>query len=166
MTYLDYFLNSNRNIIEHETFELSHPSFSQTRYFTKNDTTGFTATIETGQEVRFDYIPLEVMPDATKADLDLGFEIEFGDVGEILPLELDSIIADNSFTTKPELVYRVFRGDDSQNVLYGPIRLEIETVAFTKDGATIRANVRRFSLTRTGLIYRLTEFPTMRGYLE
>lgn len=166
MTYLDYFLSSNVSVVEHETFELSHPDFSQTFYFTRNDITGLTATLENSQEVRFEYLPLEIRPDTTKADLDNGLTIEFGDLGEILPSQLDLITVANSFFTKPTLVYRIFRGDDLQNVLYGPITLQVETIGFTKDGATIKANVPRLNLTRTGLIYRLTEFVTMRGYLE
>lgn len=90
---IDFFLNSSTSVVQLDTFELSHPSFTKTYRFVRNAIAGVTVTLEDATVKTFDYYPARVVPTGSKNDLDQTLEITFGDLGQILPQELDRIIA-------------------------------------------------------------------------
>lgn len=164
--YSEYFLNSRSSVAQVETLELSHPAFSQTYRIVRNATQGITATLETGGTAVFDYYPVKIVPQSARADLDHGISITFGDLGEILPTEMDNVMKyPGGMDTKPIIKYRVYRSDDYENILYGPLTLEVENFTFDRQGCTFEAKAPSLNLTSTGEIYSLSRFPGLRGFL-
>lgn len=163
--YINFFLNAKAELIQFECFEISHPNFSQVFRFVRNHTSGITATLETAAVVTFNYLPVKISQNEMKDDLDYGLRLEFGDLGEILPTQIDRVAAANGFKTKPKLIYRTYRSDDLENVMFGPIDLEIKEFTFNKSGAVFEAKAPSLNLHRTGEIYTINRFPMLRGFL-
>ncbi len=164
--YIEFFLNSQADIVSLETLEISHPDFSQVYRFVRNNTSGLTAKIETGATVSYQYVPVAIRQGEMIDNLDFSLEVEVGDTGEILPSELDRLETGlNGFTTKPLLVYRTYRSDDLDNVLFGPLKLEIVSLTANKIGCKIEAVAPRLNLNKTGEFYTIGRFPMLRGFL-
>lgn len=166
MRYAGYFLNSRSSVVQLETLEISHPNFSQVYRIVRNATAGLTATIETGGTAFFEYYPVKIVPHYARDDLDHSISITFGDLGEILPKEMDLVMkAPGGLATKPTVKYRVYRSDDLSAPLYGPLRLEVEAFTFDKEGSTFDAKAPSINVTRTGEVYSMSRFPALRGFL-
>ncbi len=108
------------------------------------------------------------------SSLDQQMEITLGDVGTILPTEIEIIAAANGFQTKPTLVYREYRSDefsieDGEPVyfgpMFGPFELEINALAFSKQGTVFTAKPPQFNRTRTGELYDVGRFPMLAGFV-
>lgn len=163
--YVGFFLNAGRSVIEFETLEISHLSFSQTFYLVRNRPGGLEAKLETGEEVEFVYLPLRIRPMAERGTLDFGISVDFGDLGDIIPDEIDRVIADDAMQVRPVLRYRTYRSDDLSGPMYGPIRLEIPSISRKREGATFDAVAPFLNLSKTGEIYSTTRFTPLRGFL-
>lgn len=164
--YVNYFLNSRSSVVQLETVEISHPAFSKTYHIVRNASKGITATLETGNTAVFEYYPLKLVPQHARDDLDHSISITFGDLGEVLPLELDRVMnMAGGLQIKPTVKYRVYRSDDLTAPLYGPLKLEVEAFTFNKEGSTFEAKAPAVNLTRTGEVYSLVRFPALRGFL-
>lgn len=162
----DYFLNSPKTIVLYQTIEISHPNFSKTFRLVRNNSNGITATLETTEVVEFEYLPMKIDKKDTSDDLDYGIDITFGDLGEILPAELDLLLAvPGSFDTKPAVIYRAYRSDDLSEPIEGPVNLQLSQIVFNKEGSILEAIAPRISLHSTGAVYRVIDFPTMRAFL-
>lgn len=163
--YIEFFLNSKRDIVQVETFEISHPSFSDVFYLVRNAIKGFTAQLETSELVTFEYVPMQISASGIKDDMDEKIELTIGDVGEILPQQIDLMSQDDSFDVMPSLVYRVYRSDDITSPMLGPVRLEITEITFKKEGSLIVARAPRFNVNKTGERYTIERFPMLRSCL-
>ncbi len=162
--FVEYFLNSSSKIVQLELIEISHSSFTQTYRKVRNATNGVTVTIDAVSRF-FDYYPMKITPLGNKDDLDQGLKIDLGDLGEILPIELDEVTEQNSFNEKPVVRYWAFRSDDLTTPLFGPWVLEVTSFSFKKEGATFEAKAPSLNLNRTGKLYTITDFPMLRGFL-
>lgn len=161
-----YFLNSKSSVIQLELIELSHPAFSQTFRLARNAVKGVTVTLETGGSAFFEYYPMKIAPKSSRDDLDSGIGITFGDLGEVLPAELDRVMRyPKGLDIKPTVKYRIYRSDDLSAPIYGPLILAVDSLAFDRQGCTFEAKAPSINLTRTGEIYSLTRFPGLRGFL-
>lgn len=163
--YIEFFLNSRVDIVQFECLELVHPDFSQIYRFVRNNTDGLRAKLETDEYGDFAYVPVAIRQGEMIDDLDFSLEVELGDLGEILPLELDNIAANDGFITKPQFIYRSYRSDDLENILFGPLKLEVVTFGFNKTGAKFEAVAPRLNVSRTGEIYTIARFPGLRDFL-
>lgn len=163
--YAAFFLNSSSSIIQLELIEISHPSFSKVYFIVRNAIHGITVTLEDTSSQLFDYYPLSIKPTGSNTDLDQTLEINLGDLGEIVPLQLDLVAADCGFNIKPLLKYRTYRSDDLSAPLFGPQLFEINTISFQKEGNTLSASAKRLNLNQTGELYGMDRFPMMRGFL-
>lgn len=163
--YVSFFLQSKSTVVQFETIEISHPNFTKTHRIVRNKTDGLIATLETAAIVTFDYYPLQFNQGSQSDDLDYSIRITFGDVGDILPAELDAIQAANGFQTKPVLKYRTFRSDDLSQPMLGPIKLEVTEISFDKNGATFEARAAALSASKTGETYTLERFPMLKSTL-
>lgn len=164
-TYAEFFLNSKSNVVQLETLEISHPSFTKTYRVVRNAVAGITAKLENGSTVTFDYYPLKIDTAGTKNDLDQVFNISIGDLGELVPSEIDEVTEASTFNIRPTVIYRVYRSDDLNTVLFGPIILEIASFVFNKEGASFEAKAPSLSVLKTGEVYSLDRFPMLRGFL-
>lgn len=163
---LEYFLAGKRNHVLLELIEISHPAFGQVYRRVRNARDGVTVKLETGAVVFFDWYPMQITALADAADLDTGFRIDFGDLGEVIPKELDNVRAADAMATKPEVTYRAYRSDDLTAPLIGPLRLEATTFSFKREGASFEASAPYVNLNRTGETYNLTRFPMLRGFIK
>lgn len=161
----EFFLNSNSNVVLLELVEFKHPNFSRTHRVVRNKTDGVTVRLEDDTYAIFDYYPLKITPSGSSLDLDFGFKIEFGDLGEALPQELDLVAANNGFSIRPEIIFRTYRSDDLESILQGPLYLECSEFTFTKTGAAFEAKAPSLNVSRTGEIYTFQRFPMLRGFL-
>lgn len=90
--FAQFFLNSNTNVVQLDLVEIFHPSFSKTYRLVRNSVAGITVTLEDASVKTFDYYPLRLVPAGSKTDLDQTLEVTFGDLGQIIPQEIDRII--------------------------------------------------------------------------
>lgn len=164
--YSTYFLNSKSSIVQLELLEVSHPNFTQTYRLVRNAINGVTVTLEDASVRTFNYYPLRIESLGTRDNLDFGIKIDFGDLGEVLPLELDAVAgATNGYQTKPKVRYWTYRSDDLAKPLYGPLVLEVTNFSFNREGASFEAKAPSLNLNRTGEIYKIDRFPMLRGFL-
>lgn len=168
--YAEFFLNTSSSIIQLELLEISHPSFSQTYRLVRNAINGVTVTLEDASSHAFTYYPVKIVPTGNANDLDQTLQVTFGDLGQIVPTEIDRVLLTTSgglptSITKPTLIYRTYRSDVLSAPLAGPYRFQVNNIAFTKEGATLQCTAPRLNLNRTGEIYDMARFPMLRGFL-
>lgn len=164
--YSEYFLNSRSSVVQLELIEISHPGFTQTYRVVRNAVKGVTVTLETGGTAFFEYYPMKIVPQSARSDLDHSISLTFGDLGEVLPKEMDAVMSyPKGLDIKPTVKYRVYRSDDLSSPIYGPLVLEVEAFNFNRQGATFDAKAASINLTSTGEIYSLTRFPALKGFL-
>lgn len=163
--YVGFFLNSRSDVIQFETLQISHQFFTKRYDVVMNATNGLTVTLETAEVVNFEYYPLRISNMGTRENLDFGIKVDFGDLGEIIPEEIDAIHETDGFGFKPLIVYRTYRSDDLTSPLYGPLVLEATSFSFTREGSTFEAKAPSLNINSTGEIYDLERFPMLRGFL-
>lgn len=163
--YVEFFFTSRRNVQEFETVEISHPSFSAVRRVVRNAPNGLAVTLENGEPAYFEYYPLEIRQLAERGDLDYGLGIDVGDLGEMIPDEIDRVIDADALGVSPVVIYRTYRSDDLTAPMFGPVHLEVAEIPRTREGATLEAMAPSLNLAKTGEIYDLDRFPMLRGFL-
>lgn len=165
MSYAEFFLNSKSSVVQLELLEISHPNFTKVYRIVRNAVKGITVKLETGDSASFDYYPMRIENDGMKGDLDQSFTITLGDLGEVLPKELDSVASAQGYNVKPVVTYRTYRSDDLTRPLFGPVLLEVESFAFNREGSTFTAKAPSLNVNKTGELYTLERFPMLRGFL-
>lgn len=165
-SYIDYFLNSRSSVVQLELIEVTHPSFSKAYRIVRNAADGVTVDLSPSElAVSFDYYPAQVSSLGAKGDLDAAIRVELGDLGEVIPEELDLVRADASFRIKPSVRFWAFRSDDLTGPILGPLELEVTEFGFNSDGARFEAKAPSLNTIRTGERYTLDRFPMLRGFL-
>lgn len=162
-----FFLNTTSDIVAVETLEISHPSFSQIYRIVRNVVAGWTAkTEEAGTPTRtFTYYPCEIAYPSSSDDLEFSLKVTFGDLGEIIPFELDRVISDGLITTKPSLKYRVYQSDNTNAPIWFDVNpLEISGMAFNSKGVTFEASPPVTNYTSIGIRYTVDNFPSLGGF--
>lgn len=163
--YSEFFLNSKSSVVQLELLEISHSVFSKTYYIVRNATQGVTVTLEDSSTQFFEYYPLRITPLGSKGDLDQVISIDLGDLGEIVPTELDNVKFSNKFDEKPTVKYRTYRSDDLTAPLLGPFTLEISNFAFNDEGCSFEAKAPSLNINATGEFYKVARFPMLRGFV-
>lgn len=163
--YTEFFLKSSSKIVQLELIEMSHPSWSKIYRVVRNSVSGVTVKLEDGSPAFFEYYPVDIKFDGMRDDLEQTYNITFGDLGEIMPLELDRMLNSDTMHTKPKCIYRVYRSDDLTSPMYSSLNLEIQNFAFNQDGVTFQAIAPQLNVTQTGSEYTTDRFPTLQGYL-
>ncbi|HEX4302827.1 MAG TPA: hypothetical protein VHZ78_08535 [Rhizomicrobium sp.] len=161
--YTELFLNTRSRVKKFECFKISHPNFTKAYYIVRNKPGGLTAVVE-GVPTQFDYYPLQKTEQPTKADLDFAIQIDLGDLGEVVSMELDAVEAADGFMIKPSLTYWMFRSDDLMTPRLGPITLEIPEFPMTREGTSFIAQAPALNASRTGEIYTAARFPMLAGF--
>lgn len=164
-TYTEFFLKSRSSVVQLETLEISHPNFTKIYRIVRNAVEGVTVTLETGRIVLFNYYPLQIENAGIRDDLDQAIKINLGDLGAVLPKELDEVSSRNGFGIKPIVVYRTYRSDDLSRPLFGPVTLEVSSFAFNREGSTFEAKAPSLNINKTGETYKLDRFKMLRGFL-
>ena len=164
-TFSEFFLKSKSSVVQLETLEISHPNFTKVYRIVRNAVEGVTVTLETLQSASFDYYPLQIENAGIRDDLDQAIKINLGDLGEVLPKELDEVSSNSGFGIKPIVIYRTYRSDDLSRPLFGPVTLEVSSFAFNREGSTFEAKAPSLNINKTGEAYKLDRFKMLRGFL-
>lgn len=162
--YTEFFLNAPSSVVQLECLEISHPNFSQTYRIVRNNTKGVTVTHEDASVHDYDYYPLRIRRSASNETLDAGLQVDLGDLGEIIPSEIDRVISADGFATKPTIVYRSYRSDDLTVPLTGPLFLEATPLSINADASSFTAKAPSLNTNRVGEFYKITRFPMLRGF--
>lgn len=164
--YSEYFLNSRSNIVQLELVEVTHPNFTQPYRIVRNHAEGVTVDLSDDElAVEFDYYPARVEQLGARDDLEAAIRIDLGDLGEILPQEIDAVAEAGGFMTKPSVRYWTFRSDQLDAPIYGPLNLEVPALNFTEEGASMEARAPQLNANKTGERLTLDRFPMQRGFL-
>lgn len=163
--YSEFYLRSKSSVVQLECLEISHPDFTQVYRVVRNATKGVTVKYENGISYAHSYYPLSIVSMGNRGDLDQGFRINLGDLGEVLPAELDAVTSADGFGIKPKVEYRSFRSDALDVVLFGPLILEVTTFSFNREGSTFEAKAPLLNINKTGETYKLDRFTGLRSFL-
>jgi hypothetical protein len=106
-------------------------------------------------------MPMKIRRLGSNTDLDQDIEVTLGDLGQVIPSEIQLITDANTFQVKPLLKYRTYRSDDPAAPLFGPVSLRIDAIAMTKEGTTFLAKAASFNVARTGETYHVLRFPML-----
>ena len=181
--YHEYFLGSSPSVAQLELLEISHPRFTQTFRVVRNTEQDELAALDAqGNNKRgvivmhegavgpFEYesMPMAITKIGTGNDVDQILKVDIGDLGSLIPQEIDAVMTANAMLTKPLVKYRVYRSDDTSEVglIFGPTVHEITTLTYSKTGCAFEAVSPRLSITRTGRKYTVKEFPMMRAFFR
>jgi hypothetical protein len=168
--YAEFYLGSRSDIVQLELFEVTHPNFSKKYRIVRNAINGITVTLEptiefpSGEVAFFSYYPARVTSLEHRENLDSGFKIELGDLGEEIPVELDRVEVNDGYLTKPTVVYRTYRSDNLTTPLFGPFRLQLGEFTFNHEGAMFEAKAPSLNIAQTGEAYTTARFPMLRGF--
>lgn len=165
MSLAEYFLSSPRTVVKLDLLEIAHPNFTKTYRIVRNAVGGVTVTLETALVRNFDYYPTRITRGSRTDDLNFSIQVDFGDLGEVMPRELDALRAADGFGTKPTVTYRCYRSDDLSAPLDGPFVLVAEQFALDAQACSFVANAPKLQHLATGEIYALERFPMLRGFL-
>lgn len=163
--YAEFFLGSKASVVQLELLEISHPDFTQVYRIVRNAKAGVTVTLETAAVEFFQWYPLRIATVGSRDDLSQSLKIDLGDLGMVLPQELDSVASADGFQVKPTVLYRTYRSDDLTAPLFGPLKLDVTTFAFKREGSSFTAKAPELNMSKTGELYRLDRFPMLRGFL-
>lgn len=161
----DFFLNSTRADVQLELLEISHPNFSKTYYICRNHRDGVTVTLEDSSVKFFQYLPTKITKNRSTDDLDTGLQVSFGDLGQLIPQELDRIEAADNFKVYPTCKYRTYSSNDLTVPLLGPFTFQIKAFTDNRKGATFQATAPVVNANKTGELYRIDRFPMLRGFI-
>lgn len=161
----NFYLNTTPEVVLFETIEVSHPDFTQTYYVVRNNDNGLIATDEEDVEKEFTYYPIAIDRGEAGNSLQAEMVVTFGDLGAIIPMEVDAILnGEEEPEENPTLIYRTWQSDDLTDPRH-VVFYEIENVDQNSEGSTLHCKAPEVNANRTGEIYSLDRFPTLRGFL-
>lgn len=160
----EFFLHSSPAVVYIEGIEITHSAFSGTHRLVRN-ANSLALTHEDTIDYDYTYVPLRIKTLASNTDLGQEMEITIGDLGDIIATELQNVSDANKMYEKPIVTYRCWRSDDLTEPLFGPVRLRIDGLSLTKEGAAFRAKAASYNIVRTGETYRVERFPMLEALL-
>lgn len=164
--YVDFYLGSSSAVFELHTLQVSQSSFSRVYHFQPYYREGLWLRDESGEQQFFEWMPMRLEPLEERGDLGFGLTVTLGDLGEILPDEIQRAREAGTLVTDPAVVrYRIYRSDNLDAPMYGPITLQAKTITRSGQGAQFEAKAPQINATKTGMVYRTDLFPTLLGFL-
>lgn len=148
--------------IDFETVEIKHSLFSK-RYLLVVGTTDLTATLETGEVVTFEGIPMEVTDAGNNNDMDQQASFTLPDVGNILDDEMSRLpLSDEE---SPAFTFRAFISTDLSYPARGPVTYDLQSLSQSKGIFTADVGVPRLNERQTGILMTPQDIPLLRGIL-
>jgi len=148
--------------MDFETVEITHPSLTR-RYLLVVGTTDLTATLETGETVTFEAIPMRVQDGGNDNDTDQQASFTLPDVGNLLDDEMSRIPLDDQ--TPPVFTFRAFVSTDLSYPARGPVTYDLQSLSQSKGVFTADVGVPRLNERQTGLLMTPQQIPLLRGIL-
>lgn len=164
--YSEFFLASRSDVVQLELVELTHPDFTKPYRIVRNARDGVVVDLSPAEQgVSFEYYPARAEQQGARDDLDFAIRLDVGDVGEVIPAEVDAVAAAGGFSIKPAMRYWTFRSDALSAPIFGPVTLEVPAINFSPQGASLEARAPSLNSTRTGERLTLDRFPMQRGLI-
>lgn len=163
-TFRQFWLDHQSKIVPLDLIEISHPNFTKTYRIVRNKIGGGDFTID-GAPQTFEYYPLRITPKSTRANLDYGEQIDLGDVGQIVPVEVDAIAAADGWGTKIKVRRWIFRSDDLTTPIWGPYTMETRSLPMKPGVTSFVASAPSLNMNRTGELYLPGRFPMLEGFI-
>jgi len=149
--------------VDFETIEITHPLLSR-RYLLVVGTTDLTATLETGELVTFEGVPMEAAEGGNNNDMDQQSSFTLPDIGNILDDEMARIPYGSS--EYPVFTFRGFVSTDLSYPCKGPVSYDLQSLSQDKGVFTADVGVTRLNQRSTGLLMTPSEIPILRGVLS
>ena len=157
--YVGFFLNGGGDVMQLECIEISHPSFANTFRYVKNDTDGLIAG-----GVFYQYQPMSIERNNVSNDLEQTIAVTIADMQDELSKAVRAIHKSANPTTRPSVVYKIFRSDELSSPMLTLQTLEIVTISKNSEGlVTFEAQAPELNSVKTGLTYTLENYPLLRG---
>lgn len=148
--------------MDFETVEITHSLFSK-RYLLVVGTTDLTATLETGETVTFEGVPMEMNEGGNNNDMDQQASFTLPDVGNILDEEMENIpLSDEE---SPVFTFRAFVSTDLSYPARGPVSYDLQSLSQSKGVFTADVGVPRLNERQTGILMTPEDIPLLRGIL-
>lgn len=163
--YTEFYLKSRADVIQYETIEIYHSKFSRLYRVVRNSKNPITVILESGTSAVFEYYPLQIRQGGQRDNLDYSLDIDLGDLGDVIPKEIDRVRRLGGFSEKPKLYYRTYRSDTLTAPLFGPIELEVSEISFNAQGCSFTASPPVVNALETGIPYRIEDFPGLRAFV-
>lgn len=148
--------------MDFETVEITHSLFSK-RYLLVVGTTDLTATLETGETVTFEGVPMEIKDGGNNNDMDQQASFTLPDVGNLLDAEMERIPLGDA--ESPVFTFRAFVSTDLSYPARGPVSYLLQSLSQSKGVFTADVGVPRLNERQTGIIMTPQEIPLIRGIL-
>jgi len=160
---IEFWLAGRHDDVRLECIEITHPSFSRHYRFVRNHADGVRVKHENGNWYDYDYLPVTIKPAKSSDDLQQSFTIGIGDVGTVMPFEIDRLRRGSYPNVRPTLNYRVFLTSDLTTPSTSVLGLEITDNQPQKQGAVFVCKARELNKTSTGIVYTIKDFPGLIG---
>lgn len=161
---INHWLQGSSKQIRIECVEIIHPSFTKPYRFTRNAMSGVRAKDESGVWRDYEYLPLSITASRAASDLEQGFTIAIGDVGEIMSIEIDRLRNGQYPHLLPVVNYRAYLSDDLTTPSFSVLGLEVKDNQPNKHGAVFVCKARELNKSATGIVYTLVNNPGLKGY--
>lgn len=167
-TYEEFFLNSSVTVRRIDLLEISHPNMSQVYRCLRNKgstNNELIVTLETGEQATFKYVPMRFEKGEFTGNMEQKIKVTFGDLGELIPDEIDRIELADADDIKPMVRYWQYASNNLRNPLVGPVILQIKSFASNWQGCMFDAIAPQINVSGTGEIYNLEDIPMLRETL-
>lgn len=165
---MDYWLRGRHDEYRLECIEIKHPSFSRDYRFVRNNEDGVRVkhANKNGVDTWYDYeyLPLSITAAKSSDDLQQGFTIAIGDVGEIMPQEIRRLRNGSYRNVKPIVNYRVYLSSNLASPMRSALGLEVTDNQTQKRGAVFICKARELNKNSTGAVLTIDLFPSQRGF--
>ncbi|OTG79577.1 hypothetical protein B9T31_16950 [Acinetobacter sp. ANC 4558] len=159
MDYTSFFLNSSGGVVQLECIEISHPSFTKTFRYVRNDEDG----VKIGKDV-YQYQPMSIKRANVTNDLEQRLSITLADMEDELMNAIKNIRRSTSPRIKPKLVFKTYRDDDLSAPMNEIQTLEIATISGDSTGlVTFEAQAPELNAVKTGRLFTFEDYPLLRG---
>ena len=159
----EFYLVGNPQAVRLQLVEIAHPAFTQTFRFVRNHALGVTVTHENGVSAHYEYLPIPVQKGKSSTDLEQTLTITIGDVGEIIPKQIDLIRKSDLFALiRPIVNYREYYSDKLGEPCLVGSNLEVTDYSLQKQGVVFKCQAKDIANTKTGSTYNLDSHPLLR----
>ena len=151
-----------------EVVELSAPWFNKTYYLQRQMTESIEVTLETGELVVAEYVPMSIDQSSSNADLNYERNIVIQQVNDIIASEqsrYDSDIHGDELPMFTSRGYVLYRNGDISQIKQPPIRLPVRKMRRDDKGTLFNVTTKPANQSATGEMCTVTRVPMVKGFL-
>lgn len=161
-----YHLIGNAHDVLLECIEISHPAFSKTYRYVRNHPKGVDVTHEDSTTTHYDYAPIKLQRGQSNEKLAQTITLTIGDLGLVIPKEVDRLYDSPYELEYPLLTYRSYLLSNLQTPFERRKILKITENNPQKQGSVLKALQRALNISKSGRLFDLDRWPALRGFLN